>query len=420
MKRLFLCKRSSWEWGKKLVMDEPVVIQLSRPEVYVNHISFGGRDAVAATLSNDFIHLVDLEARKSKQTLDVAKRVVGIHFDLSGSPVLRAVDDSFGIHLFDIRAGSKKKSRVNPLMENHQVVCSACSDQYIALGSSTFLLEDENKKKSKVDPSLNPHVISFFDLRKCTDPVLTIKESHSDSINSLAFMRDGQHLISGGSDGLLNIFNTSCSKEDQALQSTCSVGSSINRVGSLSKRLIYACTDDNKCSVFVPNTPDDVDYLFMRNGTEGRFLVDALKGGVDERPVALIECDPEGTLYVRTVSKDGKHSEVVMEWKGHTDIVRSAAFNNRVLVTVSKDGKHSEVVMEWKGHTDIVRSAAFNNRVLVTGGEDGKIVVKTVDLRPEGGKVEKKKEAKEDMKNISDKVKDKKEKKKNRKSGNPY
>ncbi|PIO69639.1 WD domain, G-beta repeat protein [Teladorsagia circumcincta] len=87
--------------------------------------------------------------------------------------------------------------------------------------------------------------------------------------------------------------------------------------------------------------------------------------------------------------------------------------------TVSKDGKHSEVVMEWKGHTDIVRSAAFNNRVLVTGGEDGKIVVKTVDLRPEGGKVERKKEAKEEVKNISEKAKEKKEKK-NRKSGNPY
>ncbi|KAL6739068.1 hypothetical protein Aduo_012556 [Ancylostoma duodenale] len=386
-------------------MDEPVVIQLSRPEVYVNHLSFGGRDAVAATLSNDFIHLVDIEAKKSKQTLDVAKRVVGIHFDLTGSAVLRAVDDSFGIHLFDIRAGSKKKSRVNPIMENHQVVCSACSDHYIALGSSTFVLESEEKKKSKkeetsdddeeeeeneneaeIDPSQTPHVISVFDLRKCTDPVLTIKESHSDSINTLAFMRDGQHLISGGSDGLLNIFNASYGKEDQALQSTCSVGSSIARAGCLSKRLIYACTDDNKCSVFVPNSPDDVDYLFMRNGVEGRFLVDALKGGVDERPVALLECDPEGTLYVRTVSKDGKNSEVVME---------------------------------WKGHTDIVRSAAYNNRLLVTGGEDGKIVVKNVDLRPEGGKAEKRKDKQDDEKNNS-KHKDKKEKKKERKAGEPY
>ncbi|KIH58070.1 WD domain, G-beta repeat protein [Ancylostoma duodenale] len=300
--------------------------------------------------------------------------------------VLRAVDDSFGIHLFDIRAGSKKKSRVNPIMENHQVVCSACSDHYIALGSSTFVLESEEKKKSKkeetsdddeeeeeneneaeIDPSQTPHVISVFDLRKCTDPVLTIKESHSDSINTLAFMRDGQHLISGGSDGLLNIFNASYGKEDQALQ------------------------------IFVPNSPDDVDYLFIfhvhiydydfrRNGVEGRFLVDALKGGVDERPVALLECDPEGTLYVRTVSKDGKNSEVVME---------------------------------WKGHTDIVRSAAYNNRLLVTGGEDGKIVVKNVDLRPEGGKAEKRKDKQDDEKNNS-KHKDKKEKKKERKAGEPY
>ncbi|EPB78521.1 WD domain, G-beta repeat protein [Ancylostoma ceylanicum] len=296
---------------------------MRKQEVYVNHLSFGGRDAVAATLSNDFIHLVDIEAKKSKQTLDVAKRVI--------------------------------------------------------------------------DPSQTPHVISVFDLRKCTDPVLTIKESHSDSINTLAFMRDGRHLISGGSDGLLNIFNASYGKEDQALQSTCSVGSSIARAGCLSKRLIYACTDDNKCSVFVPNSPDDVDYLFIvicfrsitpiydyddfrRNGVEGRFLVDALKGGVDERPVALLECDPEGTLYVRTVSKDGKNSEVVME---------------------------------WKGHTDIVRSAAYNNRLLVTGGEDGKIVVKNVDLRPEGGKAEKRKDKQDDEKNNS-KHKDKKRKRSER------
>ncbi|KAE9421199.1 hypothetical protein Angca_004089 [Angiostrongylus cantonensis] len=389
-------------------MDEPIVIQLSRPEVYVNHISFGGRDAVAATLSNDFIHLVDLEARKSKQTLDVAKRVVGIHFDLTGNPILRAVDDSFGIHLFDVRAGSKKKSRVNPVMENHEVVCSACSEQYIALGSSTFVLENEEKKKSKkteacgdveteddsdeqseaeIDPNANPHVISVFDLRKCTDPVLTIKESHSDSINSLSFMRDGQHLISGGSDGLLNIFNASHSVEDQALQSTCSVGSSINRVGYLSKRLVYACTDDNKCSVFIANAPDDVDYLFMRNGIDGRFLVDALRGGVDERPVALLECDPEGTLYIRTVSKDGKSSEVVME---------------------------------WNGHTDLVRSAASNNHILVTGGEDGKIVVKNVDLRPEGGKPDKRKEKKAENRDISGKVKDKRENRKGKAVGVPY
>ncbi|KHJ95916.1 hypothetical protein OESDEN_04136 [Oesophagostomum dentatum] len=79
-------------------------------------------------------------------------------------------------------------------MENHQVVCSACSDHYIALGSSTFVLESEDKKKSKkegssddddeeeenendaeIDSSQMPHVISVFDLRKCTDPVLTIK-----------------------------------------------------------------------------------------------------------------------------------------------------------------------------------------------------------------------------------------------------
>ncbi|PAV85115.1 hypothetical protein WR25_04531 [Diploscapter pachys] len=260
------------------------VIQLSRPEVYVNSISFGGLDAVAAALSTNFIHLVDLEKKKSKQTLDIAKNVIGIHFDLTGSPVLRAVDDSFGIHLFDVRSGSKKKSRLNPIAENHAVTCSAISNQYIALASSTFVEEKPKKSKKKdagngqsedvssgddepeedgdIDPSECPHIISIFDIRKTTEPVVTFKDSHSDSVNSLAFFRDGRHLLSGGSDGLVNLFDVSMPKEDDALKSTNQVGSSVSRVGALSKRLYFACTDDNKAELFSPNTFDDVDLLF--------------------------------------------------------------------------------------------------------------------------------------------------------------
>ncbi|VDN37262.1 unnamed protein product [Cylicostephanus goldi] len=37
--------------------------------------------------------------------------------------------------------------------------------------------EDENENEAEVDSSQMPHVISVFDLRKCTDPVLTIKVS---------------------------------------------------------------------------------------------------------------------------------------------------------------------------------------------------------------------------------------------------
>ena len=100
-------------------------------QVYINSLTFGGSDAVAAALSTNFIHIVDLEAKKSKKTLDFSQNVVGIHFDLSSSPgehvlagclclfnlriyylprleelfsilffsVLRMVDDSFGIHV---------------------------------------------------------------------------------------------------------------------------------------------------------------------------------------------------------------------------------------------------------------------------------------------------------------------------------
>ena len=50
------------------------------------------------------------------------------------------------------------------------------------------------------------------------------QDSHSDSVNSLAFFRDGRHLLSGGSDGLVNLFDVSMPKEDDALKSTNQVG----------------------------------------------------------------------------------------------------------------------------------------------------------------------------------------------------
>lgn len=54
--------------------------------------------------------------------------------------------------------------------------------------------------------------------------IQNFQDSHSDSVNSLAFFRDGRHLLSGGSDGLVNLFDVSMPKEDDALKSTNQVG----------------------------------------------------------------------------------------------------------------------------------------------------------------------------------------------------
>lgn len=151
-------------------------------------------------------------------------------------------------------------------------------------------------------------------------------------------MRDGQHLISGGSDGLVNIFNAAFSKEDQALQSTCSVCCHFHfqtylvshRLSPLrlALRLIALVLCRNVSCMLAPMTTNaqcffrmlpttwttcsceyvppfsllsNLTPVYRRNGTEGRFLVDALKGGVDERPVALVECDAEGTVSFHLV-----------------------------------------------------------------------------------------------------------------------
>jgi hypothetical protein len=68
-------------------------------------------------------------------------------------------------------------------------------------------------------------------------------------------------LLSGSTDGLVNLYNTSVLEEEDALHQTINHGSSIYRAGFLTNSDIFALSHDEKLSIYklVVNPDETVD-----------------------------------------------------------------------------------------------------------------------------------------------------------------
>jgi SEL1 protein len=64
-------------------------------------------------------------------------------------------------------------------------------------------------------------------------------------------------LLSGSTDGLINIFNTDITDEDEALYQVINHGSSIHHGGFLNDTDIFALSHDEKFSVYKIANPDE-------------------------------------------------------------------------------------------------------------------------------------------------------------------
>lgn len=71
-----------------------------------------------------------------------------------------------------------------------------------------------------------------------------------------------QILLSGSTDGLVNIYNTTITDEEEALHQTINHGSSIHHANFLSEVAIFALSHDEKFSMYelVTNTEEGVDF----------------------------------------------------------------------------------------------------------------------------------------------------------------
>ncbi|TGO12688.1 hypothetical protein BTUL_0084g00470 [Botrytis tulipae] len=197
--------------------------------------------------------------------------------------------------------------------------------------------------------------VSIWDARSLAAPIVQYVESHSDDVTELQFHPTQQSLLlSGSTDGLVNIYNITISEEEEALHQTINHGHSIHHANFLSETDIFALSHDEKFSMYelVTNPEEGVEepapvvYGDMRENLGGEYVANVL-------------CRPDGGAVLGT----GRHS------KNDFDLIQLKKGKPWVFAPETKvtlDGAHG---------SEIVRSFCFldSHRAVLTAGEDGQI-----------------------------------------------
>ncbi|CAB3399696.1 unnamed protein product [Caenorhabditis bovis] len=342
----------------------PVKIVLSQT-ASVRHIALGDDHIAAGYMANLYIPVIDTNKAAIIKRYEVANQISGLHFKEDNHSVVYAVDDSFGVHLFDIRSDSKRKIRLNPEVENHLVVCSAISNSYVAVASQTFGggIADVRVSRKKEQ---HPHVVTLFDIRRLQEPITTYAKKHTSEIVSMEFYKNHQSLIVGDLSGCVRSYNCQKRDEDNALRWTRFLSEPVSSVGLINKRIAYAIGDNQDCSVFV-DTNNELEVLF---GSARERREEKIK------PKKAVRFDPPEML-VSVIKGVNDEIPIVAVWKKQNS-------DKITLTALDQKGVRTEKIAEYHAHDGIIKCCAADKTRLVTGGEDGNIIIKNVDFKTQG------------------------------------
>ncbi|XP_009998974.1 PREDICTED: WD repeat-containing protein 89 [Chaetura pelagica] len=203
----------------------------------------------------------------------------------------------------------------------------------------------------------------FWDARGVTncagttkEPLGVYSESHNDDITKICFHPVKPNLVvSGSTDGLVNVFDINKDNEDDALISTCNSDSSVSFVGWSGKdyKQVYCMThDEGFCwwDIAQLDTEDPITLLHV----------------LDARNTVCIENDSlhylVGGLYHEKVDK--------------LFLIGGTYTGNVHLISCGTDGLSLMGTLSG-GHSASVRSFCWNltDESLLTGGEDAQLLL---------------------------------------------
>ncbi|KAL2059996.1 hypothetical protein VTL71DRAFT_9818 [Oculimacula yallundae] len=301
---------------------------------------------LAAISSDDSLRLLDplaLNAGPVNEIKNVNKDVTclkAVSVGSEGDAVVVCTAGRDGrVVLWDPRSGSKAGEVRSE--GNAPILSLACSSPY-GLAAGTELTNHQAS-------------VLVWDMRDLTAPVVQYIESHSDDVTELQFHPTRpQILLSGSTDGLVNIFNTTITDEEDALHQTINHGASISHANFLSEVDIFAVSHDEKFSTYqlVTNPEEGVEEPLPLHHGDVRELL----GG---EYVANVVRRPDGGAVIGV----GTHS------RESFDLIQ---LRNNPPWTFSPDSK---VTLPGAHGSEIVRSFCFldSHQTVLTCGEDGQI-----------------------------------------------
>ncbi|KAI1425083.1 WD40-repeat-containing domain protein [Xylaria sp. FL1777] len=159
-------------------------------------------------------------------------------FDAANSVVCTAGENGT-VSMWDLRQDVRQALVSQFTTEGQVPVLSvACSNMGVSVAVGTEL---QNHQAS----------IIIWDVRSTSAPKLHYKEVHSDDVTELNFHPSDQNLLlSGSTDGLVNICDTRITDEDEVIIQTFNHGSSIHHAAFLNDTEVYAISHDERLALY--------------------------------------------------------------------------------------------------------------------------------------------------------------------------
>ncbi|KAL2039336.1 hypothetical protein N7G274_008004 [Stereocaulon virgatum] len=203
--------------------------------------------------------------------------------------------------------------------------------------------------------------VILWDNRAPGKPIRRYIESHNDDVTELQFHPQSRGtLLSGSTDGLVNIYNTAEADEDEALSQVANHGSSIHHAGFLSNSHFFALSHDETFSVYHLESQDDsaLDVLpqvcgDIRPKLQCEYVVSVIPyigsgkailgvGSLSQQNLDLVPlryADTWSFDLKSTIRLPGAHGE---------DIVRSMCTDHDTVFTAGEDG----LIRAWRADTE--------------------------------------------------------------------
>ncbi|XP_007530971.1 WD repeat-containing protein 89 [Erinaceus europaeus] len=310
---------------------------------------------IAVLCSNGLIRLYD------KESLKVLREFSGHPGHLNGVKFANSCDHVYSsctdgtVKCWDARLASEKPVQLFKGYSSNIFISFDinCNDHVICAGTEKV---DDDALLVFWDARINSQ-----DMSSTKDPLGVYSETHSDDITQVCFHPSNPNMIvSGSTDGLVNVFDISVDNEEDALITTCNSVSSVNCIGWAGKdyKQIYCMTHDegfywwdlNYLDTDEPITclsiqdvrkvinlkEDILDYLIgglYHEKMDKLFLV----GGTNTGKIHLLNCTTAGLTHMTSLQR------------GHTATVRSFCWNMQddSLLTGGEDAQ----LLLWKPET---------------------------------------------------------------------
>ncbi|RAL05285.1 WD repeat protein [Aspergillus ibericus CBS 121593] len=213
---------------------------------YIYSIAPSSPGSFAAISSDDSLRVFDANglSHASVVAASAHEGVTSLKSYDAGQQVLATAGRDGKVKLWDLRSGRKSAAVEMETSKQAPVLSIACCPETNGIVAGTELVSFQA-------------IVAFWDTRSPGQTSLQYVESHNDDVTELQYHPVRRNLVlSGSTDGLVNIYNTTIADEDDALVQVINHGS-VHHAGFLGERTIYALSHDEDFSIHPATDPDE-------------------------------------------------------------------------------------------------------------------------------------------------------------------